>query len=259
MQSIKKILEKSRLALVGSTLGKLRKLEIWQWTDKDQSAALQKQRLNRLLVHSYHHVPYYREILRSADVVGESGEVNMESFGNIPLLDKAMIRSHFKELKSDDLFTRKWYKNSSGGSTGEPVSFIQDLTYADWTSAIKILYDSWTNYSIAERKIRLWGSIRDLSAVKDSFKNRLIKWLNNDVWLNAFRMTPFEMRGYVEKINELKPVQILAYAESIYELSHFIEREGLGVYSPRAIMTSAGTLFPHMRDTIGRVFKAPRY
>ena len=174
-----------------------------------------------------------------------------------PCLIKLIIRARFEDLKSDDLFKRKWHLNSSGGSTGEPVTFIQDKEYHYWTTAIKILYDSWTGYSIGDRKIRLWGSIQDLSLVEESFKNRLIKWIDNNVCLNAFRMTPAEMEAYVKKINEFKPIQILAYAESIYELSRFIEDEDLWIYSPRAIMTSAGTLFPHMRDTIGRVFKAP--
>jgi len=257
MKLLKRFLSKLRLTLIGDALSNYRKLERWQWLDKGQATTLQQQRINCLLLHSYNHVPYYREVLRGADVVSESGEVNMKSFGNIPLLDKTKIRSHFEDLKSDDLSTRKRFKNASGGSTGEPVTFVQDFTYADWASAIKILYDAWTGYSIAERKIRLWGSIRDLTAAKESFKSRLIKWLNNDVWLNAFRMTPFEMRNYVKKINEFKPIQILSYAESIYELSRFIEKEGLQIYSPRAIMTSAGTLFPHMRDDISRVFKAP--
>lgn len=72
-------------------------------------------------------------------------------------------------------------------------------------------------------------------------------------------MGPSEMRKYVEIINTVRPVQILAYVEAIYELAKFIEREGLKVWSPRAIMTSAGTLYGYMREVIERVFQAPVY
>jgi phenylacetate-CoA ligase len=66
-----------------------------------------------------------------------------------------------------------------------------------------------------------------------------------------------EMRTFVDRINEVQPVQILAYVESAYELAQFIEQEGVEVHSPRAIMTSAGTLHDHMREVIRRVFRAP--
>ena len=255
--SFKNLLVKLNLAYQGNTLRYLNQLKQWQGLEYRQSLDLQNDRLRNLLMHAYHHVPFYRETLEKTGVVKSQNKIDLDCFHRIPLLDKAKIRSHFEYLKSDDLSTRKWYKNSSGGSTGEPVTFVQDSTYADWTSAIKVLYDTWTGYSIADRKIRLWGSIGDLSNAKESFKKRFINWLNNNVWINAFRMTPIEMGAYVKRINDFKPVQILAYAESIDELSRFIEKEGLRVYSPRAIITSAGTLFPHMRDTISRVFRAP--
>jgi len=255
--SFKKLLVRLNLTFQGNTLRYLNRLKQWQGLEHRQSLDLQNDRLRDLLMHAYHHVPFYRETLEKAGVVKSQNEIDLNCFTKVPLLDKAKIRSHFEYLKSDDLSTRKWYRNSSGGSTGEPVTFVQDSVYNDWREAIKILYDSWTGGSIAARKIRLWGSMRDLSVSKEKFTARFIKWLNNDVLLNTFRMTPAEMRVYVRRINEFKPVQIISYAESIYELSRFIEHEGLTVFSPRSIMTSAGTLFPHMRDTIGRVFKAP--
>ena len=39
------------------------------------------------------------------------------------------LRERFEDLKSDDLSQRRWKYNTSGGSTGEPVRFIQDQEY----------------------------------------------------------------------------------------------------------------------------------
>jgi phenylacetate-CoA ligase len=85
----------------------------------------------------------------------------------------------------------------------------------------------------------------------------MARWVRNELWLNAFLMTPQNMPRYVEQISEYEPCLILAYVESIYELARHIEREGGDVYSPQAIMTTAGTLHPHMRETVERVFSAP--
>jgi phenylacetate-CoA ligase len=103
----------------------------------------------------------------------------------------------------------------------------------------------------------LWGSERDLFVGKETPKIRLGRWLRNEIWLNTFNVSAEQMFAYVNQINAFKPVQILAYAESIYELSRFIERKGLRVHCPRSIMTSAGTLDQSMRGKIEQVFKTP--
>jgi len=257
MSLIRSNLSKWRRAIISNSLEKLSLLQQWQWLEVNQIQALQQERLTRLLYHAYDHVPYYRNIIRSSGVINDSREINLKKFSRMPLLDKNTIRSRFEDMKSDDLIKRKWYKNTSGGSTGEPVTFIQDMNYHSWSTATTILNDSWTEYSPSERKVFLWGSVRDLFVGSETFKIRLVRWINNELWLNAFQMTVDKMREYVQNINSFKPVQILAYVESIYELSCFIEQEGLRIYSPRAIMTSAGTLFPHMRETIEKVFRAP--
>lgn len=257
MMSVKKSLYQLNLAIVSTVPRKLRTLQRWQGLGKRQTVALQQKRLRQLLLHAYNHVPYYRKVLNSSGVVSASGAINLEFFGQISLLDKATIRTQFEGLMSNDLATRKWYHNASGGSTGEPVRLIQDKDHSDWIRAIKMLYDLWTGYTLSAGRIRLWGSMRDLSNTTQTFSKRYNRWLMNELWLNAFRMTPEQMRDYVRQINSFKPVQILAYVESIYELSLLIEREGLPIHSPRAIMTSAGTLHSHMRKTIERVFKAP--
>jgi len=60
-----------------------------------------------------------------------------EYLRHFPVLTKDIIRSRFDELKSNDLRRRKWYFNTSGGLTGEPVRFIQDWEYAAKSEATK--------------------------------------------------------------------------------------------------------------------------
>jgi phenylacetate-CoA ligase len=50
---------------------------------------------------------------------------------------------------------------------------------------------------------------------------------------------------------------LLGYAEAVYELAKFMEREGVQSHHVGAIMTSAGTLHPDMRRVIERAFRAP--
>jgi phenylacetate-CoA ligase len=93
-----------------------------------------------------------------------------------------------------------------------------------------------------------------LEAGAKSQKARFFNWLTNTVWLNAFHMSPESMREFVELLNRVRPRLIVAYAQAAYELARFVEREKIEVEPQRAMMTSAGTLYPFMRETIARVF-----
>ncbi len=254
---MKKILYPLSLRLLSERLPYLKELQDAEKLSEHDVSALTQMRLERLLSHAHRHVPYYRRVLEEAGVADGSGVIDTGRFAELPLLDKGTIHNRTSELKSDDLDQRKWFNNSSGGSTGEPVPLVQDNEYNDWVGAVKLLFDLWSDYAPGDPKVLLWGSDRDLFVGRQTVKIRLRRWVKNEIWLNTFRMTPEQMRLYIQKINEFRPVQILAYAESAYGLARFVESEGLRIHSPKAIMTSTGTLYPHMRQTIERVFQSP--
>jgi phenylacetate-CoA ligase len=84
--------------------------------------------LETLLMHAYHHVKYYKKVFEEISIF-KNGEIVLSEFNSIPILTKSIIRQYRENLISDDYMKRKWYYNSSGGSTGEPVRFIQDDIY----------------------------------------------------------------------------------------------------------------------------------
>lgn len=254
MNNLKKIVWKLILGSRGKCLDYYLRLRQLQWLDKEQTLALQRKRLEHLLMHAYKHVPYYREVLCDAGVVGDSGVVNLKNFINISLLDKGTIRRHFDDLKSFDLAARRWRHNTSGGSTGEPVRLIQDEIYHDWNVATKMLHDLWSGYSSCERKTILWGSERDIFKGRETKRTSFGRKLRSEDWLNAFRMTSEQKWEYIRRINAFRPRQIRAYVDSIYQLARFVEREKLTVHSPESIISTAGTLHPDMRKTVESAF-----
>lgn len=193
--------------LVNQELFQLKRVE---FLSESKIRSIQEQRLSRLLLHAYQNVPYYRQILCSSGVVKKDGTLDLKKFTTIPFLTKEILRTHFEELKSVDIGRRKFYYNTSGGSTGVPVCFLQDAEYKRWARAVQTLYDNWTGYHTGMPKVLLWGSERDLFVGRETLGVRLKRWLKNEEWLNAFRMTETEMYQYVEAINRHKPVQILS-------------------------------------------------
>ena len=223
--------------------------------ETDTVDLFQKKKLEQLITHAKIHSPYYKKFFSDADT-GRDDNSDLSVFYTMAPLTKEMIRANLKNIYSDDYPLRQWYFNSSGGSTGEPLRFIQDITYTKWGNAMFRFY--YTHYlGIDEpftRKMILWGAERDLFQGKRDFKRRCLDWLNNTVFLNSFLMTEEDMAGYVKKINSFKPVLLRGYAGSLYELSKYIRRERIPVFSPEIIVSAAETLHPDMREEIESVF-----
>ncbi|WP_210366122.1 phenylacetate--CoA ligase family protein [Bacillus sp. REN3] len=258
MNSLKRLMYVMKLNAQGMTLKNLKQLEQIQSFPIERIRKIQNYKLEKLILHSYRNVPYYSKIFDEFGLVRE-GKVYLNRYKELPILEKSILKNSYDQLLSVDFNERKHFKNSSGGSTGEPVSFVQDKEYYEWMMAVKFLFNKWAGIEFGDSLLRLWGSERDLFVGQETVKTKVSRWLKNEDWINAFRMTNKDMNEFVEKINKMNPDHILAYVESVYELSKFIERSNKNVVSPDSIMTSAGTLFPHMRKTIERVFKTEVY
>jgi phenylacetate-CoA ligase len=178
-----------------------------------------------------------------------------EYLRRFPILTKSTVRTHFDKLKSVDLPQRRWYLNSTGGSTGEPVRFIQDWEYAARSGAVSLLYSKLVGREIGEPEVYIWCSARDIAGGAEEWRARLVNRLKNTTFLGVFRLGSSNMRDYLYVLNSKRPKLIVAYPLALYELARFAEREGLKVAPQTAIITSAATLYPFMRDTIERVLQ----
>jgi phenylacetate-CoA ligase len=65
------------------------------------------------------------------------------------------------------------------------------------------------------------------------------------------------LNTWIKCINTKHPTLIEAYVDAIYELSHRIIEQKISINSPRAIITSAGVLMPHMKEVITKAFDCP--
>jgi phenylacetate-CoA ligase len=215
------------------------------------------QALSRLLLHCREAVPYYAEFLEGRAKRDEMRLAPRQCLQLLPILTKQAVRANLSKLQSLDLPTRQWHYNTSGGSTGEPVCLIQDAEYEDRRAATALFFFSRLGCQPCQPKIMLWGSERDLEEHTANWKARFFNWLTTTTFLDAFQMPSQRMREYLQTLNKLRPRLIVAYAQAIYELARFAEREGIAVVPQRAVVTSAGTLYPFMREKLIQVFDCP--
>jgi len=229
------------------------KLKDHQWNTIEENHNLQRIKLFKLIQYASQNIPYYNRIIKEYDMQFSEYTI-FDDIKKLPILTKDIIRNN-----SDGLFKFRdstYYRNTSGGSTGEPVIFYQDKHYLEWATATKILLNEWAGRKIGEPMVKLWGSLRDVLSGGEGFKGYLKQQLYGVMILPSYRMTEKDLYKYVQSINNIKPRLILAYTNGIDELARFIKENCLSIYSPRAIMTSAGVLYPEVRARIEEVFQA---
>jgi phenylacetate-CoA ligase len=230
------------------------KLKEYQWNSLEENRHFQRKNLFCLIQYISKNIPYYQKVIKEYNITFSEDTIFDDS-KKFPLLTKEIIRNHFDELHR--FRDKTHYRNTSGGSTGEPVVFYQDKEYLSWANATKRLFNEWTGRKLGDPMVKLWGSLPDNLLSGQGFKGYLRQQVSGITILDSSRMTEEDMYKYVQKINKIKPRLILAYTNSIEELTCFIQEHHLSVYSPSAIMTAAGVLFPELRERIQKVFQAP--
>jgi phenylacetate-CoA ligase len=232
--------------------------EYWREHESARADEITRNSLARLFEHCRGSVPYYAKLFRRRDCNPSEADEPMQVLERLPILRKETIRANFADLQSADLHTRSWIYNTSGGSTGEPIQLIQDSEYRDRSRAITLLYCRLLGCELGNPLLRVWGSEAEVESTLN-WKSRLFDWLQNTVCLNAFQMTTEGMRAHFRTINRRRPKLILGYAQCLYELALFAERERIQIDHPPTVVTSAGTLYEFMRKKIARVFGGPVY
>jgi phenylacetate-CoA ligase len=241
------------LYLTGSRIpSNLKEIEKVSRFSLKQKEDYQKKKLRKLLLYAYKNIPYYNKIL--AEVV-VNGKVDLDNFSKIPFLTKEIIRREGKNLYSKE--KRKGvYKNTSGGSTGEPVKFIQDKNYDEWNIATKIYYNKKLGKDLGEPEIKLWGSDRDILLGNLTLKDRLMNFLYNRRFFNCYNFSEEQMKKLISLNNSFKPRSYWAYVEAMDELSKHIDKK---VHSPNFIITTIGPLYPEVRKRIKKAFRTNVY
>jgi phenylacetate-CoA ligase len=227
------------------------KLKEYQWKSLKGNREIQRKKLYALIQYASQNIPYYQQIIKEHNIKFSEDTI-FEDIKKFPILTKEIIRNHFNKLHR--FRDKAYYRNTSGGSTGEPVVFYQDKEYLNWANATKRLFNEWAGRKLGDPMVKLWGSLPDILGSGQGFKGYLRQQVSGITILNTYRMTEEDIYRHVKKINKIKPRLILAYTNSIEELTRFIQEHHLSVYSPSAVMTAAGVLYPEVKAKIEEVF-----
>lgn len=212
----------------------------------------QEKLLRNMCLYAIKSIPWYTEHCRLSDNDLEVIPVK-ELLNHFPVLEKEDLQKNFDSLFNPTI--KKFIKNTSGGSTGNPSIFLQDESFLAKTPTLYA--NGLAGYMPGDKVTQLWGSEKEFLSSGYNLKSKLTNSLVYRLqFLNSFRLSDEIMFRYVNEINRFQPKIIIAYVHSIYEFSKFILRNNLHIHSPKSIIVTAGTLFLDQRKIIEEAFKS---
>ena len=208
---------------------------------------MSERHLRGLLDYARKHSSYYAGLLSDGD-----------GLHSLPILDKDVMRDRFGDIRTFPESPTA-YRNSSGGSTGRPATFIQDAHYASWSNATQGFYfrEMLGVEMNTVKNLWLWGSERDSLNLKGrGFRGKAAHFLSNKVFLNTFDADEERWLKHIEVIRRFRPYYVAGYAGSLYQIARVARRRNVRLFSPVFVYSSAETLRDFMRAEIEEQFNA---
>jgi phenylacetate-CoA ligase len=231
-----------------------RELRRTQWLSRGELLTLQRNKLQRLLEYAYTYVPYYQQLFDEVRFRPEDFQTDPASFRKIPLLSKAIIRENFDNLLTTESQRRRQLSRvSTGGSTGQPLTFMQDNNYRDHITASVLCSLEWAGWKWGECQAYIWGTNFEVGA-GSSLRGRLMDLIFNRFETNAYVLSNESMSAFVTKIRRRRPGLLFGYASSLYSFAQFVRENKFDGIKFKAIFSSAEVLYPPQRQFIEETF-----
>ena len=240
------------------TFAYLTRLERSQWQPRADIEAHQTLALNHFLLNAALHSPWHAQRLQAAglDEALRRGQMQLADLSRLPTMNKRDARENIDQLV--------WrgapggiFKYTTGGSSGEPLSFYFGRARQAADAAGRLRARRWWGVNPGDREVYLWGAPIELNKTDriKTLRDRLV----NQVLLNAFEMSAARMDEYLAAIQAWQPRAIYGYASSLALLCAHAEAHNIKLRIPvlRVLSATGEPLFPHQRELIERVMRVP--
>lgn len=230
-----------------------------QWLSEEDLLELQSKKLQQLIRHCYENVPYYRRIFDERHLTPDDIKSRADLI-KLPILTKQLIKEHYDELISKDIDQRKFLNGSTGGSTGTPMRYKEDVNTWNFMRGLNFRGWTWAGFDVGEKLFTLAGN--SLVKKNTDAKKMFIKDLYDQVIMRNNKhdctdITPEALQKHYDAMMKYQPAGIRGYASSLYFLAKFIEQSRLPVCKVKVVFTTGEKLHPKYRYKIQQVFQAP--
>jgi phenylacetate-CoA ligase len=229
--------------------GLLKESEKWEL---ERIRSWQLTRLRELIRHAELTVPWYRNTFKTLGMTWQDIR-DLKDVEEIPIISKLEISERFEEFVSDRIDKRKLSKSVTGGSTGAPLSFYLDPTYASVEAAALNNVLQRFGCRCGDRFLVVRTQRGDLKAKKPYWTYNPHR---NQLVINSYLMSKASMPEIANRVREFKPKYVLAIPSMAALFCKYLMEAGENIDPwPRVVILSSENSYREQRKLISEAFK----
>lgn len=189
-------------------------------------------KMKESVLYAYENTRYYKCIFDDLHI--SPYEVNsLDDFRKLPFIDKDIVRENFDDLRVKSYPAKKTFFVTTGGTSGEPMKFLQSKNV--WAKELAFVMNYFSQYDYNPSMIKAsfrGGEFGNLP------KNIFWKYnpIHNEMHFSPFHINEKNIEYYVKDINEQRPLYFHSYPSSLLLLIEQMKNKGLQLdYQLKAI------------------------
>jgi phenylacetate-CoA ligase len=220
------------------------------------------ERLQRLFLHAFEQVPYYRDKWIGAGLTRRKlAQLTVDELPELPVVPKRDLRLSPDAFVAESIARRhRLHRYHSSGSTGTPVTHIcTAVDHRRFIAGREARSFGWAGTSVREARSMIGGRMIVPKGVARPPYYRY-NWAERQVYFTAYHISPDTVGNYVEGFNRYRPSVLTGYAYSHYSLARMMREQGLTLdYAPKALVLSSEKLTAAMKAVMKEAFRARAY
>ncbi len=226
------------------------------YATREENAALQSERLNRLVGWAMQNSAYYQQTLRDVGL-SPKDTITLHDLHKLPLLTKDELRSRLPEIVSSGGNRRGWLHGHTSGTTGAPLSLWYDRSTCVATNAADRLQKRFAAVDDSQSVGLLLGrQVVPASVIKPPYWHE--NYVQRQVWYSSLHMNEDRLSLYVDDMRKRRLSAVEGYPSTLYVLARFLLDRG-ETLPVKAVFSSSETLLSLQREAIEAAFAAPLF
>jgi phenylacetate-CoA ligase len=226
----------------------------------DQWSIYQNERLQKILLHAFEQVPYYKTSFYKHGINREAlKKITSETLSQLPVLSKEDLRKYGTNSLVTDKKEKTGHFFASSGSTGTPAQILfSHAMHQRWMALFELRVRNWAgvNSFIPRGMI---GGRRVLPAANNKPPFYRYNFFEKQVYFSAYHISAKNAANYLEGMKRHYIQYMTGYAMSNFFLARFFKEQQLEAPQLKAILTSSEKLTEEMRQVFKEVYGCKIY
>lgn len=218
---------------------------------REEIKAWQEAQLQRIVHQAYEHTVYWKRVfdergLKPSDIR------TAEDLKKLPIITKDDIRAHYQELIADNASQFRYRISKTGGTTGEPMQYLDAEDVWGYVSANKIIAWHTTGYRFGDPFMALGSA--SIFKKKAPIVRRILDAIRNERAYNSMNLNDTLCQQYIDILAKQHIHYVYGYASAIYLLAKYALDHKIDMTHMRGAFTTSENLTDFYRETIERAF-----